>query len=208
MSYFSDEENDFTVYEAPKNGGTTLRLWICYAGTGEIIKSTDAAYYAGTAETYQMLQNWGYANNKFSQVTTTEKVCIKRDPVDRFISCFYDKAIKEGRIKTDIDTFLDNMDAEIKRSKEKMNDGKTNFLRFHFAPQTWHFGANKKYYDHVFDVSEVGTRLKEYLEDKWKVQLPNLHARNSGGRRKFDLTKTQVRKVHEIYKEDYNNGWV
>jgi hypothetical protein len=208
MSYFSDEVNDFTVYEAPKNGGTTLRLWICYAGTGEVIKSTDDAYYAGTAETYQLLQDWGYANKKFEKVGTTEKVCIKRNPIDRFISCFYDKAIKEGRIKCDLDTFLDNFDVEIKKTKEKMNDGKTNFLRFHFAPQSWHYGKNPNYFDHVFDVSEVGTKLKEYLEDKWKVQLPNLHARNSGGGRKFDLTTSQIRKLEEIYKEDFNNGWI
>ena len=57
-------------------------------------------------------------------------------------------------------------------------------------------------------MSEVGTKLKEYLEDKWKVSLPNLHARNSGGRRKFDLTTSQIRKLEEIYKEDFNNGWI
>ena len=126
MSYFTDSENNFTVYEAPKNGGTTLRLWICYAGTGEIIKSSDSGYYAGTEQTYQLLKEWGYKNKKFKK-KAGERVCIKRNPIDRFVSCFYDKAIKEGRIKTDIDTFLDNFADEIEKSTPTMNDGKTNF---------------------------------------------------------------------------------
>ena len=95
MSYFIDTENNFTVYEAPKNGGTTLRLWICYAGTGELIRSSDSGYYAGTSETYKMLKEWGYVNGAFKSTETSGKVCRKRDPVARFISCFYDKAIKQ-----------------------------------------------------------------------------------------------------------------
>ena len=204
MSYFTDSENNFTVYEAPKNGGTTLRLWICYAGTGEIIKSSDSGYYAGTEQTYQLLKEWGYKNEKFKK-KAGEKVCIKRNPIDRFVSCFYDKAIKEGRIKTDIDTFLDNFADEIEKSTLTMNDGKTNFLKFHFAPQSWHFGDSADYYDHVFDISEVSTNLKSYLEDKWNIGLPDLHTRNNG--RKFDLTTRQINKVKEIYREDFENGW-
>ncbi len=206
MSYFTDSENNFTVYEAPKNGGTTLRLWICYAGTGEIIKSSDSEYYAGTEQTYQLLKEWGYKNKKFKK-KTGERVCIKRNPIDRFVSCFYDKAIKEGRIKTDIDTFLDNFADEIEKSTPTMNDDKTNFLKFHFAPQSWHFGDSLDYYDHVFDISEVSTKLKSYLEDKWNIGLPDLHARNSGNGRKFDLTTRQINKVKEIYREDFENGW-
>lgn len=206
MSYFTDSENNFTVYEAPKNGGTTLRLWICYAGTGEIIKSSDSEYYAGTEQTYQLLKEWGYKNKKFKK-KAGERVCIKRNPIDRFVSCFYDKAIKEGRIKTDIDTFLDNFADEIEKSTPTMNDGKTNFLKFHFAPQSWHFGDSPDYYDHVFDISEVSTNLKSYLEDKWNIELPDLHARNSGNGRKFDLTTRQINKVKEIYREDFENGW-
>ena len=208
MSYFSDTDNDFTVYEAPKNGGTTLRLWICYAGTGNLIKSSDSAYYAGTSETYQLLQEWGYMNTKFKEAPTTQKVCIKRNPIDRFISCFYDKAIKEGRIKVTLDDFLNNFDEIIESSKDTMNDGKTNFLKFHFATQTFHFGKDPSYYDEVFDISEVSTGLKKFLEKNWSIPLPSLHARNSGGGRKFDLSKGQIAKVEEIYKEDFENGWV
>ena len=208
MSYFSDENNDFTVYEAPKNGGTTLRLWICYAGTGNLIKSSDSAYYAGTSETYQLLQEWGYMNTEFKEVSTTQKVCIKRNPIDRFISCFYDKAIKEGRIKVTLDDFLNNFEEIIESSKDTMNDGKTNFLKFHFATQTFHFGKDPSYYKHVFDISEVGTGLKRFLEKNWSIPLPELHARNSGGGRKFDLSTGRISKVEELYKEDFENGWV
>ena len=206
MSYFTDPNNDFTVFEAPKNGGTTLRLWIYYAGTGELVKSSDSEYYAGTGETYKQLQEWGYVNGKY-KVPMTEMVCIKRDPVDRFVSAFYDKVIKEGRIKVTLDDFLNNFDEVLNKSTMKMNDGKTNFMRFHFEPQTYHFGTDRDSYHKVFDIREIGTGLKGYLESKWGVELPRIHARNSGGGRKFDLSKGQLTKVKEIYAQDYENGW-
>ena len=59
----------------------------------------------------------------------------------------------------------------------------------------------------MFDISEVSTNLKSYLEDKWDIGLPDLHARNSGNGRKFDLTTRQINKVKEIYREDFENGW-
>ena len=204
MSYFTDSENNFTVYEAPKNGGTTLRLWICYAGTGEIIKSSDSGYYTGTEQTYPLLKEWGYKNEKFKK-SSEKRFASKEIQLTDLSVAFYDKAIKEGRIKTDIDTFLDNFADEIEKSTPTMYDSKTNFLKFHFAPQSWHFGDSPDYYDHVFDISEVSTNLKSYLEDKWNIGLPDLHARNNG--RKFDLTTRQINKVKEIYREDFENGW-
>lgn len=207
MSYFTDEGNGFTVYEAPKNGGTTLRLWICYAGTGEVIKSSDGAYYAGTSQSYKLLQEWGYVDGPFAPQDTIDKVCIKRDPVDRFISCFYDKVIKEGRLKVTIDDLLDNFDEILDGCTMKMNDGKTNFMKFHFAPQTYHFGSDKSYYTHVIDTKDISTELKSFLEKSWGCGLPDMHARNGGGKRKFDLTSAQIDKVKEIYSEDYENGW-
>lgn len=206
MSYFSDEENDFTVYEAPKNGGTTLRLWIYYAGTGDLVRSSESGYYAGTKETYKLLQEWGYVNGEFEPTNTSRKVCIKRDPVSRFISTFYDKVIKEGRLKVTIDNFLDDFDNILDSHQDKMNDGKTQYLKFHFAPQTYHFGSDYKYYEKVFDVKEVDTKLKNYLEERWNIGLPKLHARNNG-LNKFDLTTGQIKKIKTLYNQDYENGW-
>lgn len=208
MSYFTDPENDFTVYEAPKNGGTTLRLWIYYAGTGEIEKSSDTEYYAGTSKTYHQLQEWGYTNGAFEPTDSSVKVCIKRNPFDRFVSCFADKVIKEGRLSITIDDFLDNFDEVLDSTTDTMNDGKTNYMKFHFASQTYHFGSDKSYYDHVFDVKEVSTKLKDFLSHKWCIEMPFFHARKSAkSDYKFDLTTSQKKKLEQIYQEDFQNGW-
>lgn len=207
MSYFIDEGHDFTVFEAPKNGGTTLRLWIYYAGTGELVKSSDSEYYAGTGKTYKQLQEWGYVNGKFRHPPTSEMVCIKRDPIDRFISAFYDKIVKESRLRVTLDDFLNNYDEILNESKLKMNDGKTNFMKFHFESQTYHFGSDPSIYTYVFDIKDIGNLLRGYLESKWSIDLPPLHARNNGGGRRFDMTPSQIDKVQAIYHEDYRNGW-
>ena len=61
-------------------------------------------------------------------------------------------------------------------------------------------------YEKVFDVKEVNTKLKKYLEDRWDIGLPQLHARNNG-LNKFDLTTSQIKKIKTIYNQDYKNGW-
>ena len=207
MSHFSDIENSFSVYEAPKNGGTTLRLWIFFAGTGEVIKSSESAYYTGNSRTHTLLKEWGYHNGYFQNTETEERVCIKRDPVKRFVSCFHDKVMKEGRLQATVDELLDDFERILDQSPSKLNDGKTNFMKFHFDPQTTHFGKDYSYYTHVFDTTEVSTKLKDYLENKWQIELPDLHARNSGSKPKFELTSKQIDKIKEIYSDDYNTGW-
>ena len=80
---------------------------------------------------------------------------------------------------------------------------------YHFAPQTRQFGTDRDYYTHVFDISEVGTTYREYLNDKWGTDLPILHTRNST-KANFDkavLSPTQIERIQKFYEEDYTAGW-
>ena len=55
-------------------------------------------------------------------------------------------------------------------------------------------------------MDEINTSLKEYLEDKWKIHLPQIHTRK-GKSIDLKLSGDLITKIKNIYKEDYNLGW-
>lgn len=212
MSYFTDFENDFAIYDAPKTGGTTLRLWICYAGTGELMTESPFAgtkYFKDNRKSYDQLMEWGYELlNGFGNPDVSTKVCLKRDPVKRFISCYRDKILLEKRCNVSVDDLLDHYDEVVSRVPQYMWDMKTSYIKFHFDPQTFHFGNDVGFFDNVFDVSEIGTGVKSFLEDRWKIELPDIHARDGRGIvPELDLTPKQIEKIKNFYQIDYDNGW-
>lgn len=212
MSYFTDSENDFAIYDAPKTGGTTLRLWICYAGTGEMMTENPfpgTEYFKDNRRSYDQLMDWGYELlGGFGNPDVSTKVCIKRDPVKRFISCYRDKILLEKRCNVSVDDLIDHYDEVVAKVPQYMWDMKTSYIKFHFDPQTFHFGNDTSFFDNVFDVSEVGTGVKKFLEGKWEIELPEIHARDSRGVvPELQLTDSQIKKIKKFYQVDYDNGW-
>lgn len=215
MSYFTDSQNDFAIYDAPKTGGTTLRLWICYAGTGELMTENPfpgTEYFKDNRKSYDQLCEWGYdLLGGFSKSAASTNVCIKRDPVKRFISCYRDKVLLEGRCSVSVDDLLDHYDEVVRQHNKPhhyMWDQKTSYIKFHFDPQTSHFGNSVDYFDNVFDISEIGTGVKQFLESKWKIELPDIHARSTKGVvPELNLSVEQIDKIKKFYQVDYENGW-
>jgi len=207
MGLFTDPNNNFTVYDVPKGGGTTVRSWIAFAGTGEYQLAGTDTYYHENPTAYKLLDEWGYKCVFFEKVAG-DRICIKRDPVERFISCYKDKVIKEGRLPgVSIDDLLNDFEETISKNDQPHPSNKdVGYLWFHFAPQVRQLGTVYDYYTHVFDISEVGTKVKAYLEGKWDIVLPDLHCRNNKSST-IELTDTQVSKIKEIYCEDYQTGW-
>lgn len=208
MSYFTDPNNNFNIYDAPKCGSSTIRAWIYYAGTGDLhLQKIAGDYYTGGNNETSQLNEWGYKLDYFMELPG-ESICIKRDPVSRFISCYQDKVLKEGKLnRISIDNLLENFE-EIIRSNDHphMSNPKVNFLWYHFAPQAELFGKDQSYFSRVFDLSEVGTGLKTYLENKWEIELPEVHCRKRAGS-SISITEEQKNKIKEIYSIDYDCGW-
>lgn len=210
MAFFVDEERKFVVYESPKTGGTTLRSWINYAGTGELELSGSKDYYHESANVYRKLDDWGYSYDEFREFDSFEKICIKRDPVKRFVSCYTDKIVRENHIPDcDLGFFINNIE-EVVSSHPFMHPSLPNksigFLWYHFVPQTYHLGADSSYYDLVVDTSEIETKLKPYLEGKWEITLPSLHTRRQTIA-KPEIDSDQENIIREYYHEDYTVGW-
>ena len=196
--------NNTSYHHAPKNAGTTMREWILFAQKG--IRGPWP----------EKLEELGYYNGFFDSQTTRVRYCIKRDPVDRFISMITNKRNRPGfSALSDIDAFLDNFDAHVLAPLAKCRTNYNNDmaawhaikLARHAAPQTLMLGAEKSYYTHVFAISEVNTRLREFLEDVvFKKQLPQIRANQHRGE-KILLSPQQRRRVAEVYACDYEAGW-
>lgn len=207
MAYFIDNKHNFTVYNVPKVGSTTIRSWITYAGTGSLQLQGNDQYYHENTNAFKLLTDWGYTLDWFKK-NDGEAICIKRDPIKRFISCYEDKVLKENRLPgVSLDEFLDNPWEIIDKMDKPLEENKSiGYLYYHFAPQVMHLGESRDYYTHVFDISEVNTLCKKYFEDKWLIHIPDLTCRNNPNK-KTTLTDEQVIKVKELYYQDYQTGW-
>ena len=199
------KSKNFSIYISPKTGGTTIRSWLVFSETDTLeIQDNGNGYITQNGIGQQLVTNMGYWYKEFKELDSLVKICMKRDPVSRFLSCYTDKILRERNCDLSIDNILDDWDCLKTGRKDPLNPG-TYYLANHFLPQTYYLGSNIDYYDHVFDVSEVGTKVKKFLEEKLDCILPELHTRKQEN--KPELTNDQVVKIREIYAVDYKNGW-
>lgn len=216
MGRFTDKKHGFTLYDVPKGGGTTTRLWIDYHYHGKYLTQTDREdYLTQNNQSYDNLTKLGYKVDWFQKVPG-ESICVKRDPIRRFVSCFNDKVLKEDIIKKTprINEFVKNLERYHEQGypddfihPDSDKDKKIYYLKYHFAPQWTNLGRDPKYYSHVFDISEVNSKLKSYLEEKWGTELEDLHARKLRIKSVSNLTDESKEILKEFYKEDYQIGW-
>ena len=201
--------NEFSIYEAPKNGGTTIRIWLYYKLTKDLIRDEcSTGYYTGTSEMTTYLTSNGYFNRTFESVITPIKIVIKRDPLERFVSLFNDKIIKDQWLQsTSVEMLLDEYSEKILN----YNGNNANELLYHFCPQANHFSNNINYFNYVFSTSEINSSLRLFLEELWRMKLPMLHARNSTSwvskENGLTLTAKQKNLIYDFYSTDYNYGY-
>lgn len=205
MGLYRDKKNKFNIYDAPKVGGTTIRSWILYSKYGKTMLN-NTRYKSPTRQHYKKTEN--IIEVDWFREVENSSICIKRDPVERFVSCYKDKILRENRCnKISIDKLIDNFESIMTKHKSLHQHGrKVPFLWYHFAPQAKQFGTNFDYYEEVFDLSEINTRVKEYLEDMWKINLPCLHTRK-GNSMDIQLSDSQKSIIKNIYDIDYKIGW-
>ena len=186
-----------------------MRIWLAYKLTGKLFLSSGKSnYYAGTAEMTKLLNASGYVHRGFVNSECRSRICITRDPVDRFVSCFLDKIIKEGRMTMPISEFLKSFHETIKKDQAIVEPYGISKLDFHFRPQVYHFGASKQYYTRIFTVSQISTSLKSFLEDHWNIKLPDIHARNSSYAKAATLLSEKDKElIKNLYEPDYKVGW-
>ena len=234
MGHFISKDNNLVIYDAPKTGGTTIRFWIyfyLYGKLPEYLTRTDSSNqkddlkYIHSPKKFSKILK-GYNQVRFSKYSNKfQKICIYRDPVERFISCYNDKIISEGKWKRipgmkdpmDVDAFIEG----IKFLKPKLiwrfkrllgigNDQRKNYINFHFQSLTYHYGNDPNYFDKVFDIKDLNSKLKPFLEDIWNIELPEIHTRNSDAinQEKIKFLPDDIKnKVIKMYSIDYESEW-
>ena len=233
MGHYLLNQASLTIYDAPKTGGTTLRFWLYFYLTGELPSASSRngdnifnSYLYGGKDFSRSMKKLGYKQLRFQDYDSSDlKICLLRDPISRFISCFNDKLVSERKWKkfpsmsfpNDLEGFLNDrhlLEPSFKwRLKRKIglgNDLNGNYLGYHFAPLSFHYGNNPDYYDHIFWTSDINTSFKPFLEERLGTSLPDLHTRNASTLNREDfltLDDHNISLIREFCFEDYSSSW-
>lgn len=216
MGYFTDHSKKFTIYDIPKGGGTTIRSWIKYKENhGDLIfVECKNGYMFDKSNSSKIV---GYKLDWFNPIEG-ERVCVKRDPIERFVSCYNDKIIRENCMSYRgwkgkppiLDDFIQNFDSYIKKYDinhiGSTSNKKLNYLYHHFAPAYTILGDRLDYFNIIFDMDQINTDLKKYLEDKWDIKLPDYHTRKQVNK-KTEMSDESLMKLKHMYRKDYEIGW-
>lgn len=200
-------DKDLTLYSSPKSGGTTTRYWFIYKKTGKHSLLGNGYHTLDISKLGISVRDVVDINNNGFKKVDSKTIAIKRDPIERFKSCYTDKIIRENE-NIELDYFIDNFESVL-NNHEKLHSNskvKMGYLKYHFLPQTYHLGNDKSYFDLIIDTKDINNILKPILESTWGLELPNFHGRKQD-LPKIYLTDLQKEKIKNIYKCDYQAGW-
>lgn len=205
--------NGMEFYDAPKNGGTTVRLWLKYAEGGLPLDFSCDGYYtlAGVGLPWQWIDTvMGPQPFFVPGAESNRRWCITRDPVDRFVSAYTDKVLREGLAPWSVETCLDMLESgEMERIARSLAVTPLKRAACHLLGQCAWFGYDRDYFDNVFSIREMD-RVREFCEDViFRMPLPKFHGRNQSASNigKSVLSATQIDRLERIHAEDYQAGW-
>lgn len=128
------------------------------------------------------------------------RICIVRDPVDRFISAFLSKANNnDGEAPVTLDYIIENMNNSASMDNSAFIYNHNRFLG-HTIPQVDMFGTDPSVYTHIFNINQMD-QVKALVETQAGVTLPNLHLNKSCKEQK--ITDTQREWIKNRYQNDY-----
>ena len=204
--------NATAFYNVRKNGGTTVRTWAKQYETG-------LRRDAFAQDTYYNLKGYGYPDAWRHECSNgrhgfqpyegdVERWWITRDPLERFLSAYPDKILREQEVDWSLDQCIELLySGKMLQIANSKHGG--HYTALHMLPQSFWLGSTQSYYQHVFDLSDMYL-VKEFCESiVFRMRLDDFHARNlsQSGFRKPRLSPTQVDALKHVYIQDYENGW-
>jgi hypothetical protein len=164
-----------------------------------------------------------YHTKNFNKVKLTSeqknyyKFCVVRDPVDRFVSAFVNRILVEKRhYKNNSDHKQDFILWKKKKFREYPtiyqflknyeNYNENMDLNFHFRPLTSYLGNDPSFFDDVYDISELKSKLIPKLQSITNTKLVLPHKMK--GKKIItvkDLNEEAISQIKLLYRQDYTN---
>lgn len=198
-------------FPVPKNACTTGKEWIHYLETGAFFgKRPRADGFTVRVHGVAGFATSPLAESDLDQTATFFRFAILRDPVERLISAYNDKAFRGGGLgprfvspaqlqetglpqRPDFATFVEHLDAYRSLSWT---------VAHHTDPQVVFLGRNPSAFDRLAMLQEIG-QLRADISARVGRDLPELHSNSS---RKIPTpvpTAGQRRRIEAFYAEDY-----
>ncbi|MGP9806427.1 hypothetical protein [Paracoccus sp. NSM] len=209
--------NGLEFYDAPKNAGTTVRLWLKHA--------EGALPQAFSAEGYYALAGFGLPQDWTDRILGPQpffnpgapgnrRWCILRDPIQRFTSAYTDKILRENLANWSVETCLvmlesGEMDRIARAPFADPTERRLKLLACHFLGQHVWFGPDRTYFDHVFPITRMEEVHRFCEEEVFRMKLPHFHGRDQSrsGIERLVLSPDQIRRLERIHARDYELGW-
>lgn len=222
MAVFNVLDNKVIYYDAPKCGSTTVLAYVNMINNPELLRDVQKLIADGMDPVASYDKCWQSNRQKYSRnaiasktVITKKtpvppdsiKICIVRDPIERFISVYKALVLSKTYVAAkdkSIDEFIKIIDVEDKTTLTDWTEvspvGWRN-VKFHFLPLVTFYGKDPKIFNHIYNMDQIDD-VRKLLENVYGIALPSLKL-NFTSKIDITLTPEQIEWVKIRYARDY-----
>lgn len=173
-------EAGLSIFTIPKNGGTTLWAWV-------YLLQTKSEHLPGNVYSQTWLRKGPLQK---------QKLIVRRDPVERFISAYRNFRDKRG-LKLGFDDFFEQF------PHRYQTDGD---IYQHFRPQSGFYpNMPLESFDHIVDFEHFH-EAKSLIEQLSGEQVPDIHYQRAKFC-DFEVHEWQAETIARFYQCDYDSGF-
>ncbi len=203
------QEKRLIYIPIPKNACTTIKQALHQVEFGRVFATERSINdpYVDVHDYYKKRRDAFTGIKKLDEKSGFTRFAIIRDPVERLISCYRNRVLDLGDLKSDADSLkrmnlpanpdLETFVLNLKRYRQVSKS-----IEHHSRPQSLFLGGTLEYLDHVYPIERVFE-----LHDLLRTFSPGLNMlnRKSGGIKMdvSDLSQKVLSEANQFYKKDY-----